>query len=299
MLTYDAVIIGAGPAGLACAIELSKKHVSCLVLEAESDVTGTVCGDGVSAASIGLLKDLGIDAERLGGKKVYFKKEYRDDRITKRSFSELFGISYELGLSRDILNRSLLETALGHDVPVRFDTLCRGIEKDAGGMYVIDGRYRCRFPVLACGVQGGIRFGLLEAQGLPAGISARVAGDCALEDDAFHYFFSDEYGDRYAWAFPVGDHLWNIGVWNTDRKKDLKRLYDEAEQRFFGPGPVVYDRKPLGRIVGAGTLKKPALPGIFVIGDCALKVDPVSGEGIRAALEDGIRTAAEIGELMK
>src|SRR3990172_9034173 len=33
MSSYDVIVVGAGPTGLSCAIEATKRHLSCLVLE--------------------------------------------------------------------------------------------------------------------------------------------------------------------------------------------------------------------------------------------------------------------------
>ena len=39
-LNYDAIVVGSGPNGLACAIELAKKKLSVLVLERQPEIGG-------------------------------------------------------------------------------------------------------------------------------------------------------------------------------------------------------------------------------------------------------------------
>ena len=292
MINYDVLIIGAGPAGLTCAIELAKKNISCLLLEKKENLAGTVCGDGVSAYSIELIKKIGISIDSLRGKTVYYKKEYRGNNSKTFSFYELFGSNYELGVSRDILDNIMLKYATEQNIPIVFNKPCKEIKKNDDGLYIINEEYGSRYLVYACGVTGGTNLGFHYSKDLPVGISGRISGVCTtLEDDTFHYFFSEKYGDGYGWIFPVGNNLWNIGVWSHNKKKELKELYYELEKKFFNEESFIYDRKPQGRVIGAGKFVMPDDSRAFCIGDCALSANSLSGEGISYALESGINVS--------
>lgn len=293
MFIYDTIVIGAGPAGLACAIELSQFGVSCLVIEARAGLNGVICGDGLSDSSIKALIRLGINIDHLNGKKIKYKKEYRDDKVIKTSFFDLFGVDYEIGIPRDYLDLVLLEHALKCGVQVLFNTPFLYKVKQ-NGYYLINNDYLGKSVVFACGVLGGKRLGLSYPANLPVGFSARIKGTCTLDEDAFHYYYSEKYGDGYAWAFPVGDNLWNIGVWNHNKKNALEKLYYDLEKKIFDQKIFLYDRKPGGRIIGAGKFKYPSSTDVYYIGDCALMANPLSGEGVAFAMSSGIQTAEKI-----
>lgn len=53
---YDVIIVGAGPAGLSCAIELQKSQMSVLLLEKNSVIGPKICAGGLTTK----VKDLGI-----------------------------------------------------------------------------------------------------------------------------------------------------------------------------------------------------------------------------------------------
>ncbi len=59
--SFDAIIVGAGPAGASAAILLSKAGLSVALVEKQAFPRRKVCGDCVSASNLPLLDGLGID----------------------------------------------------------------------------------------------------------------------------------------------------------------------------------------------------------------------------------------------
>jgi flavin-dependent dehydrogenase len=55
---YDVIVIGAGPAGCACAITAARKGVRVLLLDKSKFPRHKVCGEFVSPESLGLLHTL-------------------------------------------------------------------------------------------------------------------------------------------------------------------------------------------------------------------------------------------------
>jgi len=56
--TADIIIIGAGPAGLSCALQLAKLGISSTLLEKEHFPRDKVCGDALSGKAIHVLRQL-------------------------------------------------------------------------------------------------------------------------------------------------------------------------------------------------------------------------------------------------
>jgi len=53
---FDVIIVGAGPAGLSCAIELQKSNLRVLLIEKNKEIGPKICGGGLTTK----IKDLGI-----------------------------------------------------------------------------------------------------------------------------------------------------------------------------------------------------------------------------------------------
>lgn len=295
MVKTDVIIVGSGPAGLSCAISLGMKGVSCTLLEKRGNLSGKVCGDGLTVRAIRALDRLGIDPLSLHGTKVLYKTVVRGNCIQKKSFRELFGFEYEYGVSRDIFDNCLLEKALLLGCNICYNTNVDSVEKIDEG-YLVNGEFFCRQVVIACGALGAsFDDGRPGSVRLPAGVSARVIGSCSLSNDAFYFFYDQEkYGRGYAWTFPVGENKWNIGVFSSDIL-DLKSLYFLHEKSLFPEG-VQYDRPPGGALIGAVEKPFEEVGKLLHIGDCAYRADFKSGEGISIAIEDGIMAAERIFE---
>src|SRR5918992_1772299 len=69
--TYDAVVVGAGPNGLAAAVELARNGCSVAVLEAEEAVGGGTRSAELTLA--GFIHDLGSAIHPLGYASPYFR----------------------------------------------------------------------------------------------------------------------------------------------------------------------------------------------------------------------------------
>lgn len=299
-MKYDVIIAGAGPAGLSCGLRLARAGKRCLILEKREQLTGKVCGDGLSSHCMEVLKTVGISEEdlaALGGKKIRRNVTSSYGRLEQRYYRKSSGFEdYAWGLSRDVFDPWLLSLVRASGGEVRLGCEVSKIEKRSGG-YVVNEAFFADCVVIACGAAGGARFGISRPADLPVGMSARVWGDCNLAPDAFYFKYDWQYGKGYAWLFPVGERLWNYGVWSAEKRRDIKRLFFCLEERlsqvYFSE--MHYERQPGGALIGATRRQKSA--GAFPrIGDCAFEASYVSGEGISFAIESGWQQATAILE---
>lgn len=292
MESYDVIIIGAGPAGLSCAIQLGKSGLQVLVLEKRKSLRGKVCGDGLTVRAIKDLSLLEIDPTQIAGKKVLRKVVSKNGVTDETSFEELFGFEYEYGVSRDIFDECLLEHAINNGVEIVFNSNVESIIKSKD-ICIVNNAYKGKNVVIACGAIGGYTIGGIKPPSkIPIGMSSRIIGETEYDDDAFYYFYDDKYGNGYAWLFPVGEKIWNVGVWSSD-KKEIKKLYVEFEKRIFAE-KILYDRVPKGALIGATCEKINSESEYLCIGDSAFNADFYTGEGISFAIENGIDVAMKI-----
>ena len=286
----DVLIIGAGPGGLACALYLAKNGVKVHVYEKEHYLNDKVCGDGLSIECIPELEKLDItidDLLAIGANKITRKFEI----IQSRYFETIYPITC-LGLSRLKLVTYLYEKATRLGVNVYFNKNVRKIVK-SDAYYIINDELKCKNLVIASGITSSLVKD--KPNDLPLGISSRVYGKSdKLSSDAFYFKYDDRYGNGYAWAFPIGDNLWNIGVFNSDKKGDLKKIYETFEKSLFDEYMIFerYDRKPQGAFIGSSKME--VLIQEEAIGDAAYMANYSSGEGITYAIRSGIEKAKEI-----
>lgn len=280
---YDAIVLGGGPSGLSCAAVLGRRGFRVLVLEQWAEVRDKVCGDGLSVFCVPQLARLGIgveDLRKLGACPVFHKREYRNGEERIVDYKEPC-----FGLPRPQLMKALIGKALEQKARIQFGTKVEKIEKP-GDIYVINDQFAGKNVINAMGAVSFLR--PKEIRDLPFGVSARIKGrPQGIEPNTFYFYYAPEYGNGYAWIFPIGDELWNVGVWNGDLRQQVMDTYRRFEASLFGEGRLVgYDRAPGGAFIGASFREfHPELP---TLGDAAYIASYSSGEGITFALQSAI-----------
>lgn len=302
MRRYDVIIIGCGPAGMACGMSLAKVGLSCLILESKPTVGTKVCGDALSIDGVKLLGLVGLDVNKLlsvGGREIRGHKMYCNGKIISECN---FCNGNALGISRSIFDKLLLDSTREAGVKVLLRQRVSRIDKKDDG-YCVNGTYYSDQVVLAAGATGAVKFNGYTAKGFPMGISSRIKCHLSLKEDCFYVFRDSSYAGGYAWIFPIGDNLWNIGVWTPELtvKMNLRHEYELFESRIVKTetSDFSYDRKPQGALIGSfdnGSQDRAVIKcsEFRRIGDNALQASFYSGEGIRMAIQSGILEAQKI-----
>jgi flavin-dependent dehydrogenase len=105
--SVDVLIVGGGPAGLAAAIALRKKGLSCLVVDSQPPKIDKACGEGLMPDALEALETLGVRLTEKDGH-VFKGIRFASDRHqVHASFPEGFGI----GVRRTQLHERLIEHA--------------------------------------------------------------------------------------------------------------------------------------------------------------------------------------------
>jgi geranylgeranyl reductase family protein len=278
-VTYDAIIVGAGPAGSACAYRLAVGGASVLLLDRSRFPRDKPCGGGVTGRAARLLP-YGIDP-------------VVEDVCTSVRMRLRYGSWIERGDGEPLVSmtqRSRLDSYLAAQAAragaeFRDDTKVERAEAGDGGITVVAGgeRLSARTLVGADGVNGmsARALGLGGNQAVGVAIEGNVAYD-RLRTDGYRGRIVLELGvvpGGYGWVFPKGDHV-NVGVggWAAEgpRLRDHLRRLCQAH----GVSPDQLEdvrgyRLPL-RSPRSTLSRGPAL----LVGDAAGLIDPVSGDGM-------------------
>jgi geranylgeranyl reductase family protein len=316
----DTLVVGAGPAGSACARVLAQAGREVALVDAQAFPRDKVCGDGLVPDCHAALRRLGVHD------RVMAVAKQADAARCVAPGGGSIDVPGELAVlpRREldaILCAAALESGAQMVAPARFV----GVLHDSGGR-VIGARFTdgavsreiaCRWLVLATGATPGalLAAGLCERR-TPSAMALRTYvrhEGLAAQIPNLRFVWHRRMRGGYGWIFPAPDGLFNIGVGLLDSHVDaaegslegrrqgpnLRVLFDD----FLRVDPVaarlMREGTPLGELKGAPLRcdlegAQVAAPGVLVAGEAAGATYAFSGEGIGKALETGIAAAESL-----
>jgi geranylgeranyl reductase family protein len=292
-MDYDAIVVGAGPAGSTLARVLARSGVRVLLLDRASFPRDKPCGGGVSVRAASLLE---LDLSAVTEQTIFdVRVSYRLGKVFRHRYPQpLVYMTQRCRLDALLADQAEAAGAQFHDgEPVR------AVEVSGRRITVRTekGAYTARALAGADGVNGIV--------GRSTGAAPRVDLALALEGNVplpnglpprWQEALALDLGGQpggYGWVFPKGDHL-NVGVgaWRWFAPNLRGHLAALCHRHGFAPEAlrdVRGYRLPLRR-PGSAIVCGPVL----TVGDAAGLVDPLSGEGIRTAVQSARLAARAI-----
>ncbi len=290
--SFDVAIVGAGPAGCSAGITLARHGAKVLLLDRADFPREKLCGGLLTEKTCSIISNkLALHGlankilHKCNGFEIYDKKQFINSVTTD---SNLYFIS------RKSFDNYLLENALHAGCAVLTGTEITNLESNR--IVVGDKFYKFNYLIGADGVHSLVRryagISLPKnnvAIGLQIDIPIGHIQSFSNSDMPKIYFGYIKYG--WGWAFPKNDHM-SIGLAGLFSKGANAR---DAFEKLLGDLSC-HDRMKecqiRGGLIPCGSyVSAPCKDNIFLVGDAAGFVDPLTGEGIYNALLSGIMAA--------
>lgn len=287
---WDALIVGAGPAGCAAAYDLAAAGRRVLLLDRADFPRHKACAGGLTRKSLRALRYSVAPVTRATISAITVEKN-RDESATLASRNPVCAMTVRQELDHYCLRQALAAGAhFARIGPIE------NIEESAASVTLrtSDATYSAAFLIGADGVHSRVRQLLYgdHPSWLRRGFALEANVIPAAVPDSGPIFDFAPIRQGYGWIFPKRDHL-NVGLYteSASEKIDRARLSAWIHQRYAGATV----EHITGQYLGFGAENAPAASRrIFLAGDAGGFADPLTGEGIHGAIASGQAAAAAI-----
>lgn len=293
-MSFDVVVVGAGPAGATCALDLARGGFRVALLDRARPPRYKTCGGGIVARALGALDvDVSGVIERSLG-----RLELRLD-AKSRAFEVERAPAPIVMAMRAPFDALLSDAARAAGVEVLAPCAFRGLRRVSSGFEVQTerGALETEFVVGADGAGSRVA----RAAGWTAALRTVPAleSEIRVGEEVFARFAGAarfDFGvvpDGYGWVFPKRNHL-SVGCLSTRLAKAKRRSGSNSLtlclERYLETLGLA---EPIGRedhgfvIPVRPRSGRLARHGVFLVGDAAGLADPLTCEGISNAIRSG------------
>jgi geranylgeranyl reductase family protein len=315
----DVLVVGAGPAGSACAQLLARAGLHTVLVDAQAFPRDKVCGDGLIPDAHAALQRLGVYDEVMARAQRVRHVGCIGPRGGRVNVAGRLAVLPRRQLDHIICRAAVAAGAQMH-APVRFEAPLLEGERVVGARLKageVLHELRARQVVLATGAvpQALIAAGVCERR-TPSGVALRgyvhhpaMAKRITELEVVWHKRLRKGYG----WIFPCRDGVFNIGVGlahSHSKEVDGRQTMQEVNLReMFAAFCEVY--APARELMRGGTLQGDlkgaplrcsldgatlTRPGLMCTGEAAGSTYAFTGEGIGKAMETGMLAAKALIE---
>lgn len=312
----DVLVVGAGPAGSACALTLARGGLDVVLADRQAFPRDKICGDGLIHDSHQALDKLGVLPEVLQAANIFSHVTIVGPRGGRVDVPATVAV-----LPRKQLDWIICQGAQRHGArllaPAPLVSLIEQDGRVSGAViHPPQGQQtiHAKWVVLATGAAAG-PLGLtnMATRSAPSAMALRVYVHHPAMDQtirSLEFVWHRKLAPGYGWIFPCGNGVFNVGVGiyplhaeETGKKRRNAVNLHQVFEAFQDIYPVARELIRGGALQSApkGAPFRTSLegarfarPGLLVTGEAAGSTYTLTGEGIGKAMETGILAAESI-----
>jgi flavin-dependent dehydrogenase len=301
MTSLPHIIVGGGPAGAACALELARNGRRVIVLEKTRNAHHKVCGEFLSAEAQALIAYLGVDIWALGATEV-------------NSLSLVCGTDFPIvdlpfraaGLSRFRLDEALLAAAAHAGIEVVRGATVTRLEAATGSIVVHTPGRRFHAARVAFATGKHDLRGCMRPKGSMASFKLQLSVSAATAIMLRNLVHLTIFPGGYVGACLVEGGIVTI-CWVIEQELlskigaawQAQASHLSLQSEFFGDllahAQALWEKPAAVAAIPYGFLRRHAIsPFIYPIGDQLAVIPSYTGDGMSIALHSGIAAARAI-----
>ncbi|MCY3412271.1 MAG: NAD(P)/FAD-dependent oxidoreductase [Candidatus Heimdallarchaeota archaeon] len=308
-MNTSVVIVGAGPAGLACAYTLGKANIATVLVERKSltEIGDKVCGDALNPYFFKIFKQLA----EIPAPDQSSISEQLDQIIINLENVKLQLPGKSATINRQMYGQQLIKQLSSYpSVQLLPDTRFKSLIIDDDkirGISTNKGEIRANVVIDASGVTAVVRKSLPTNTDVERNIAdsdmlisyreiIKTVKPHAYQNKMILFFDSDlnDVMPAYFWIFSKGEYTLNLGLgyYKDHQIKNIRKRTHQIRDKYIsnyevldGRGAHIPARLPLYTLVS---------DHFMALGDAGCMVNPINGEGHAPAIFSGIYAAQSI-----
>ncbi|SNC74986.1 geranylgeranyl reductase family [Hymenobacter gelipurpurascens] len=311
---YDVLLVGAGPAGTACALALRRSGLRVALVDKAQFPRDKICGDAIPSPTLKALA--GLDVAYAAELRVLLASHRADvahSRLVAPGGAEV-SISWKapaFNSPRLQFDEALLKLVRRHTTTTVLENWPVKTVEACSSHVTLHSANHAQPPLTARLVIGCDGANSVVGRHLApwpldrsrhcAAVRAYYSGVTNAPETTSDFYFLRQHLAGYCWVFPVGNGVYNVGfgMLSSDIARDqidLKAVLRELLAEHPALAPQFREARPLSEIKGfglplGGSARPLTGPRALLCGDAAALIDPMQGHGIDKAVQSGLLAA--------